>query len=101
MRKLVLLCFLIHTLGNAQHKQVLYEFADLPQTLLLNPGAIIGKKMHVGIPMLSGVHLQGGFSGFSTYDIFADNGVDINVKIREALNDFSKAEFALIHEQLE
>lgn len=101
MRKLVFFIFLVCTIGYAQNKQVLYEFAGLPQTLMLNPGAEVSQKFHFGMPLFSQLSVQGGFTGFSTYDIFADNGIDINDKIRKAVNNFGKTEFVAINQQLE
>ncbi len=101
MRKLSFFIFLLYAIGYTQNKQVLYDFAGLPQTLLLNPGAEVRQKFHIGMPLLSQVSVQGGFTGFSTYDIFADNGIDINDKIRKAVNNFGKTEFMAINQQLE
>ena len=101
MRKLLLLSFLVYTIGYSQNKQVLYDFAGLPQTLMLNPGAEVNNKFHVGLPLLTQVSFQGGFTGFSAYDIFADDGVDINDKIRAAIGSFGKSEFIAVNQQLE
>ena len=101
MRKLLLLSFLVYTIGYSQNKQVLYDFAGLPQTLMLNPGAEVNNKFHVGLPLLTQISFQGGFTGFSAYDIFADDGVDINDKIRAAIGSFGKSEFIAINQQLE
>ncbi|WP_372795503.1 DUF5723 family protein [Lutibacter sp.] len=101
MRKLVLVSFLVCAFGYAQNKQVLYDFASLPQTLLLNPGAEVDYKFHVGLPLLSQLSVQAGFTGFSVYDIFADDGIDINDKIRNAVNNYGTTEFMTFNEQLE
>lgn len=101
MRKILVFIFLVCAVGNAQNKQILYDFAGLPQTLLLNPGAEVENKFHFGMPLFSQLSVQGGFSGFSTYDIFADNGVDINEKIKAAVSNYGSAEFAAFNQQLE
>jgi hypothetical protein len=101
MRKLSFFIFLLYAIGYTQNKQVLYDFAGLPQTLLLNPGAEVNQKFHIGMPLLSQLSVQGGFTGFSTYDIFVDNGIDINDKIKKAVNNFGKTEFVAINQQLE
>ena len=102
MRKCSLIIFLlVFAIGYAQNKQVLYDFAGLPQTLLLNPGAEVENKFHVGLPLFSQVSVQGGFTGFSTYDIFADNGIDINDKIKAAVNKYGTAEFFAFNQQFE
>ena len=76
---------------SAQNKQLLYDFSEIPQSLLLNPGTNIDFDWYAGIPMLSGLSLQVvGSSGISVNDIFAADGLDINDKIRaRALNGMS------------
>ncbi|MBT8211354.1 MAG: hypothetical protein KJP14_12580, partial [Eudoraea sp.] len=66
----------------AQNRQLLYDFTDIPQALLLNPGMETSYDWFAGIPMLSGVSVQAGTSGISVNDIFADDGLDINDKVR-------------------
>lgn len=101
MRKLILISFLVYSIGYSQNKQILYDFAGLPQTLLLNPGAIVRNELHFGIPLVSHISLQGGFTGFSIYDVFADDGVNINDKIKAVLNKYGKSEFLEVNQQLE
>jgi len=101
MRKLIYLFLFISLQNVAQNKQILYDFNNLPQTLLLNPGAEVYNQFHVGFPLLSQISFQAGFTGFSTYDIFANNGVPINDKIRKAINNYGKAEFFEANQQLE
>lgn len=101
MRKFSLIIFLVHAVGFAQNKQVLYDFAGLPQTLLLNPGAEVDNRFHFGMPLFSHLSAQGGFTGFSAYDIFADDGVDINEKIKAAVSNYGTTEFVAFNQQLE
>jgi len=101
MRKIIYLFLFISLQSIAQNKQVLYDFNNLPQTLLLNPGAEVYNQFHIGFPLLSQVSFQGGFTGFTTYDIFANDGVPINDKIRKAVNKYGKAEFLETNQQLE
>ncbi|WP_419213868.1 DUF5723 family protein [Maribacter sp. X9] len=74
---------LFASLGIAQNKEVLYDFNEIPQSLLLNPGIETDFKWYVGVPMLSGISGYAGSNGISVNDIFADDGIDINVKVRE------------------
>ena len=101
MRKLLWLNFLIFSIAYAQNKQVLYDFAGLPQTLLLNPGSVVDLQFHVGLPAFSQVSIQGGFTGFSAYDIFADDGRSIEDKLDEAFDTYGKTEFVAINQQVE
>src|SRR5690606_6138775 len=82
--KLVLLSFLLGCiLLTAQNKQILYDFTEIPQALMINPGMSTDFQWYAGIPMLSGISLQAGSNGITVNDLFADDGVDFNVKVRE------------------
>ena len=58
----------------AQNKAVLYNFTAIPQSLSLNPGADVTYRWYAGVPLLSGISANVGSTGFSAYDLFADNG---------------------------
>lgn len=95
---IAIFCFLSF---NAQNKQVLYNFAELPQTLLLNPGSETNYNAHFGVPLLSGFSLDVGSSGFVLSDIFADDGIDINDKIGNVLKGLTTQDFVKLHAQAE
>ncbi|WP_445384271.1 DUF5723 family protein [Robiginitalea sp. IMCC44478] len=82
-----ILCLLAFSIGLgwglAQNKQILYDFREIPQALMVNPGTRTAYNWYAGIPMLSGISFQAGSSGISVNDIFADDGLDINDKIRD------------------
>jgi len=82
---------LLFALGvKAQKKQILYDFNEIPQSLSLNPGVESDFKWFAGVPLLSGIFGYAGSNGISVHDIFADDGIDINLKFRErALNELS------------
>lgn len=86
---------------HAQNKETLYDFTDLPQSLMLNSGAEVRFNKHFGIPLLSQFHVNVGFRGASVYDVFADDGRDINDKIREVLNDLTSNDHLTLTQQLE
>ncbi len=91
----VRLIFLSVLLGmyasHAQNKQLLYDFYEIPQSLMLNPGVKTPYKWHVGLPLLSGTSIQAGSSGISVNDIFANDGIDFTTKFRErVINGLTK-----------
>jgi hypothetical protein len=47
-----------------------------------------------------GVSLQVG-SGFSAFDLFADNEVDFNTKLRDVVYNASRNDFITVNEQIE
>jgi hypothetical protein len=89
------------SVSNAQNKQVLYGFEEVPQALLLNPGVKVPQKSHFGIPFLSQIHISAGASGLSTFDIFGNSNVDINTRIRNKIFEMSEKDFFTATQQLE
>jgi len=69
----------------AQNKQLLYDFSEIPQSLLINPGVQTDFKWYGGVPGISGLSFQAGSSGVSAYDLFAADGIDFNTKFRDRL----------------
>ena len=67
----------------AQNKQLLYDFYEIPQSLMLNPGVKTPYQWHTGIPMLSSISAQAGSSGITVNDLFANDGIDFNTKFRD------------------
>ena len=102
MRKLILLLILSVSFSCfSQNKQILYNFTSIPQSLLTNPGSDFKYSWFVGIPLLSGISTNVGSSGFSVYDLFANNGVDFNTKLRNVVFSTSRNDKVSINEQLE
>ncbi len=80
--------FLILVLGvcnfvTSQNKQILYDFSEIPQSLIVNPGTETDFQWYSGVPLLSGISFQAGSSGISVNDVFANDGLDINDKFRD------------------
>ncbi len=92
---------LIVSFGFAQNKQILYGFSEIPQTLRQNPGGEIDNRGYFGIPLLSHIHVNAGSSGISIYDLFAEDGRDFNLKLRNAVNRLSDKDFFTATQQLE
>ena len=101
--RVILVFFLAfgYPIGIAQNKQVVYGFNEIPQSLLLNPGTQVPQKKHFGIPFLSQVHINGGSSGVSVFDIFGDTGEDINAKIEHKIFEMKNTDFFTATQQLE
>ena len=100
----ILLFFFISTLpltAAGQNKQLLYNFDDLPQTLMLNPGGETNFDMHIGFPLLSQIHLSAGSSGVTLHDIFKDDGGSINDRIRRSIRKMDRNDFFSLNQQME
>jgi hypothetical protein len=86
MKKIVLLLSTIllgMVTSYAQNKQLLYDFYEIPQSLILNPGVRTPYQWHSGVPLLSGFSVQAGTSGITVNDLFANDGLDFTTKFRD------------------
>jgi hypothetical protein len=101
MRKTCLFLLLLSISCLSQNKQILYNFTAVPQSLITNPGADVSYKFYFGVPLLSGISVSAGSSSFSAYDLFADNGVDFNTKLRDVVYRSSRQDNLAINEQIE
>jgi hypothetical protein len=102
MRKLVLLFIFAVTISCfSQNKQILYNFTSVPQSMLINPGSDVKYNWFIGIPLFSGFSTNVGSSGFSAFDLFANNGIDFNAKLRNVVFSTSRNDKVSINEQLE
>ncbi|WP_299062133.1 DUF5723 family protein [uncultured Polaribacter sp.] len=102
MKKIITLLFVFFgIISYSQNKQVLYDFAELPQTLLLNPGAETNYKFHVGVPMLSGLSLEIGSTGFTVSDIFTIDNIPVQDKVTRVLSGLTTKDHIKINTQIE
>jgi hypothetical protein len=101
MKKYLFLFFTLSMSCFSQNKQILYNFTSIPQSLLTNPGSDVKYKFYFGIPLLSGISANIGSSGFSAYDLFANNGVDFNTKFRNVVAATTRRDRLALNEQVE
>lgn len=85
MRKFLILFAAVLSMGfsHAQNRQLLYDFYEIPQSLLLNPGVKTPQQWHSGIPVASKITIYAGSSGIDVNDIFANDGIDFTTKVRD------------------
>lgn len=102
MRKVVLFIVILLSINCfSQNRQILYNFTSVPQSMLANPGSDVTYNWFVGIPLLSGFSANASSSSFSAYDLFANNGVDFNTKLRNVVFSTSREDKVVANEQLE
>ncbi|AOW21781.1 DUF5723 family protein [Urechidicola croceus] len=85
----------------AQINQVLYDFDEIPQTLFLNPGSNYSHDYYIGVPLLSGLSFNGGMTNLTAYDIFSDDGRNINDKIRDVIYNLENEDSFILNERME
>lgn len=76
------LCLYTYQVG-AQNKQLLYDFEEIPESLLINPGMKTSYNWHTSVPMLGGISLYAGNSGATPSDLFGNDGIPYNDKFRD------------------
>lgn len=102
MKKAILFLVTFFVLqSHSQNKQILYNFAEIPQSLLLNPALQTQYKFHVGIPLLSGFSANIGSTSIKLTDLFLDDGININDKIASVINSTSSRDFITTNLQVE
>lgn len=73
-----LVCICMH----GQNKQLLYDFNEIPQSLMVNPGVDIDYKWYAGVPV-SNISFQAGSSGVDVNDLFLNDGLDFTDKFSQ------------------
>ncbi len=102
MRGILVVFLLISGVVCSQNKQLLYDYRELPQSLALNPGSDVSSyDFHVGFPLLSHIYVHAGVSGVNAFELFADDGVNFNTKLRNVLFSMSENDIYTANQQLE
>jgi hypothetical protein len=86
----------------AQNKQLTYNFDQLPQTLMSNPGAVVNYKNHIGIPLLSSIYLQVGATNKNvTYNnVLAGQSSEDALRSLNNIDDLSTKDYLQFNQQL-
>ncbi len=84
-----------------QNKQLLYDFNEIPQAILLNPGLEVNKNWYAGIPALSHFSISAGRKGIPLYYLLDDNGLDFEDKVRAVVSSVSPKSSVSVNQQLE
>ncbi len=104
-RKLCLLFLFSLVFANSfgQNQQILFDFDQLPQTLMLNPGAEVDYDKHFGVPFLSNIFFQVGATNKNiTYNniiVNSDSSGDIFRNIYS--QDLKRSDYFKINQKLE
>ena len=93
--------FVVSISISAQNKQLLYGFQEIPQSLLQNPGSETPFTKHIGIPLLSGIYINGGTNNSLISKLFSNDGVAINTKLRNIIHQLDTGDFISVNEQLD
>jgi len=102
--KIKIIVFVLLILGGeltSQNKQILYNFADIPQTQLINPGIETNYKYHIGMPFFSGISTSIGSSGATISDLLLDDNINFNTKFSKLIHQLKETDDLSITTQIE
>ena len=87
----------------AQNMQLLYDFDQLPQNLLLNPGTEVDYDKHFGVPLLSNLYLDFGSSNKNvSYNSLIKEGEDNSDALRNLYDlGLTPGEVFVFNQQIE
>lgn len=85
----------------SQNKKILFNFTEVPQTLMINPGAETNFEWHAGLPLISGAYIHIGMSNFTMNNLFKNDNIDFNTKLENVLNKLNNNDFYTANQQLE
>jgi hypothetical protein len=91
----------ISFLGHSQNRQLLYGFAEMPNTLMVNPGAETNFRFHAGIPFLSGLSFKMGSSEAKLSDLFLDDKKSFTAKFKNLIGKLTERDFIDINSTVE
>lgn len=92
-------CFIVT--GFSQNKQILFGFAEIPQTLLVNPGAETNYRYHIGVPTLSGLSYNIGVTGATISDLFLKDNISFNTKFNKVLDNITENDLLSFNTQID
>ena len=101
MKKYILFLILAITTSINAQQQLSFSFGEIPQNLMLNPGAETNFKSHYGIPVFSNLSFKAGFTGFTLADLFLNDSRDFNLKFEEVLNKIDSDDYININTVVE
>ena len=93
MKKYILFLILAITTSLNAQQQISFSFGEIPQNLMLNPGAETNFKSHYGIPVFSNFQLTIGNTGFQMGDLFSNDSRSFNEKFEKVLDQLSPDDY--------
>lgn len=93
----MLVCFVV----NSQNKKILFGFAEMPSTLMVNPGAETNFKYHAGIPALSGFSFEAGATQGTIADLFLKDNTSFSTKFENLSDQLTNRDFLSFNLQID
>jgi len=101
MKKYILFLILAITTSLNAQQQLSFSFGEIPQNLMLNPGAETNFKSHYGIPVFSNFQFTIGNTGFQMGDLFSNDSRSFNEKFEKVLDQLSPDDYINLNTKVE
>ena len=98
---LVVFGLLLSNLIYSQNKQILFGFAEMPNTLMVNPGAETNFEFHGGIPALSGFSFNIGATKGTMSDLFLKDNTAFSSKFENLTQTLTNRDFLSFNMQVD
>ena len=96
-----LVLFLGFVSSYSQNNITLFDFANSPQTLLLNPAYDIEAQYHVTVPIFGSNKISLESSGITLSDLFANNSTPFQDKVQNTIYQLTDKDFLLTNQKME
>ena len=100
-KSFIIIGFLVSSISYSQNKKILYGFAEIPHTLMVNPGAETNFKLHAGIPALSGLYFNIGSSEATISDLFLSDNINFSTKFISLAERLTERDFLDFNTKIE
>ncbi|MDG2073111.1 MAG: DUF5723 family protein [Polaribacter sp.] len=100
-KSFIIIGFLVSLISYSQNKKILYGFAEMPHTLMVNPGAETNFKFHAGIPALSGLYFNIGSSEATISDLFLSDNINFSTKFISLAERLTERDFLDFNTKIE
>ncbi len=100
-KSFIIIGFFVSFISYSQNKKILYGFAEMPHTLMVNPGAETNFKFHAGIPALSGLYFNIGSSEATISDLFLSDNINFSTKFISLAERLTERDFLDFNTKIE
>ena len=78
-----------------------YNFGETPQASMINPAYDIDTQYHFSIPILGSMRTQFVNTGFTAYDLLADNGIPFQQKLEGVIYGLGNMEYVDFNQKID
>lgn len=78
-----------------------YNFGESPQAIMTNPAYDIDTQYHLTVPVLGSMHTQAVNTGFTAFDLLADNDIPFQQKLERVVYGLGNKEYVNFNHKID